>query len=515
MKRIIAIVLVVLSLFNFGCKTEVTNNTEQEYNYLVAETGEINIPLTPFDSLDPLTTENMSYFYLSNLVFEGLFTFDENLRPKTNLAVNYDLKDNKMIVRIKDGITFHDGSRLTARDVKFSLDHIRNSAKGAYYNLIVNNITKEFVLSADVIDDTTIAFNYNGNGPFLFEYLIFPIVKYGSVNQKKPIGSGPYMIDTYEEKQELILKAFDNYHDETPSIARIKGVVHDDKDLIYTSLETGRIQVSTAWNQSFNRFFNNEYFQAKKYPSSELYFLFINPNKTIENKNHRLAIKRALDKERIIKVALDDQGVKTTSFMNPNSYFYRLDQDVRNIEKSLDLMDGEKLNVDLYLYWKNQTQVKIATMIAESLNEIGIKVSLIGDQNEDFETYNNNLKEGNYDIALASMSVNIIPDYSITLNSGLFPYSSEQLKNLNDQMNAAKDDQELIVITNKIDEQINYENVFIPLVYKMDALIYSNAIVGDINPNLIFPYKTLKSAYFTSKEKDENDKPKIQEGTEK
>lgn len=514
MRKIICFALVLLSIFNFACRTEVVNESEPEYNYLVAETGEINIPLTPFDSLDPLTTENMSYFYLSSLIFEGLFTLDENLRPKSNLAVDYDLKDKKMIVKIKDGITFHDGSTLTARDVKFSLDHIKNSMKGAYYNLIVNHITKEFVISADVIDDTTIAFDYNGDGPFLYEYLIFPIVKYGSTNQKKPIGTGPYMIDIYEDKKELMLKAFDNYHDEAPSIARIKGVVHDDKDLIYTSLETGRIQVSTSWNQSFHRFFNNEFFQAKKYPSSELYFIFLNPNK-IESNNHRLAIKRAIDKERIIKVALDDQGVKTTSFMNPNSYFYRLDQDMKNLDKALELMSGEKLTLDLYLYWKNQIHVKIATMIAESLSEIGVKVNLIGNQNEDFETYTNKLKEGNYDIALSSMSVNIIPDYSFALNSGLFPYFSDEIKKYNEEIRTVNNSEELINITNKIDERINTNNVFVPLVYKINALIYSNAIVGDIKPNLIFPYKTLKSAYFTTKEKDNEDKKEEEKSTEK
>ena len=118
MKKTIILLMVIMIMLNYGCRTEITNTEQQEYNYLVAETGEINVPLTPFESLDPLTTENMSYFYLSGLIFEGLFTLDENLRPKENLATAYDLKDNKMVVKIKDGITFHDGSKLTARDVK-------------------------------------------------------------------------------------------------------------------------------------------------------------------------------------------------------------------------------------------------------------------------------------------------------------------------------------------------------------------------------------------------------------
>ena len=36
----------------------------------------------------------------------------------------------------------------------------------------------------------------------------------------------------------------------------------------------------------------------------------------------------------------------------------------------------------------------------------------------------------------------------------------------------------------------------------MNALIYSNAIVGDIKPNIIFPYKSLSTAYFTTKENE-------------
>lgn len=502
MKKTIILLMVIMIMLNYGCRTEITNTEQQEYNYLVAETGEINVPLTPFESLDPLTTENMSYFYLSGLIFEGLFTLDENLRPKENLATAYDLKDNKMVVKIKDGITFHDGSKLTARDVKYSLDHIKNSMKGAYYNLVVNNITKDFVLSANVVDNNTIVFDYSGDGPFLKEYLIFPIVKSDSVNSKFPLGTGPYKIESYENKKEMILTAYENYHDEAPSIARVKGIVHDDKDLIYTSLETGRIQVSTAWNQSFHRFFNNEYFQAKKYPSNELYFLFLNPNAKLNTNDFRLAIRRSLDKDRIIKVALDDQGVKTTSFINPDSYFYRMSQDIPNVDKSISLLSGKKMSLNFYLYWKNPIQVKIATMVSESLNSVGIKVNLIGNASESFETYSENLKNGDYDIALSSMSVNIIPDYSYLLNSGICPYTSDELKVLNDKLKSTNTDEELLEVTNKIDEKINADNIFVPIVYKMNALIYSNAIVGDIKPNLIFPYNSLKSAYFTTKEKD-------------
>lgn len=502
MKRINIFILCILMLFLSSCTEKEVSVEDEKLNYLLAETGEISIPLTPFESLDPLTTENMSYFYMSSLIFEGLFTLDDNLRPQTLLASSYNLDDNKMTISIKDGITFHDGSALTVKDVLYSLDHLRNSMKGPYYNLVVNNISREFPLTGKIIDNTTIEISYNGVGPFLKEYLIFPIVKEGTLNSKIPLGTGPYMVDTYENKKEIILTAYENYHDEMPSISRIRGVYHDDKDLIYTSLETGRIHVSTSWGQNFYRFFNNEHFNAQTYPSNEMYFLFLNPEGELAKANYREAIKSSIDKERIIKIALDDQGIKTTGFINPNSYFCRVGQDLTNIDKAKELLSGDKPTLKFYFYWKNEYQLKIATLIAESLYNLGIKVEFVGNSDEDFNTYLENLKAGGYDIALSSMAVNIIPDYSYNLNSGIFPYQSETISKLNEDIKSTHNESDLILVTNSIDETINRENIFIPLVYKMNALIYSNAIVGDIKPNIIFPYKSLSTAYFTTKENE-------------
>ena len=82
-------------LFLSSCTEKEVSVDDEKLNYLLADTGEISIPLTPFESLDPITTENMSYFYLSGMIYEGLFTLDDNLRPQTLLASSYNLDKNK------------------------------------------------------------------------------------------------------------------------------------------------------------------------------------------------------------------------------------------------------------------------------------------------------------------------------------------------------------------------------------------------------------------------------------
>ena len=65
------LLLICCVLFILGCRgTEDVKKVDNEYGFLVAESGEVTIPLTPFDSLDPLTTSNMSYFYLCGLVYD-------------------------------------------------------------------------------------------------------------------------------------------------------------------------------------------------------------------------------------------------------------------------------------------------------------------------------------------------------------------------------------------------------------------------------------------------------------
>ncbi len=502
-KLSLIIAFLLLSIFPLSsCNKNTTNkNEEEKYNYLLAEAGEITVPLTPFDSLDPLTTENLSYFYLCGLVYEGLYTLDKNYRPRPVLIQDEFVGDKTIRIRLKDGIVFHDGQNLRASDVVDSLNRIRTIGKGPYYNLIVNNITKKFALNARAIDDRTVEFTYDGDGPFLKEYLIFPVVKSDNVNLKTtmPSGTGPFKFASYENKKELNLERFDNYHDEISSIGKIKGIVHESEDLIYTSLETGRIKVSTAWDLNYFKFFNNDRFNAKTYLSNEMYFLFLNPSGVLQDAPLREAIYSSIDKDKIIKMALNDQAYPSTGFINPNSYFYRLNQDENSDDKAREILGDRHETINLYFYWNNEYHVKIATQLAEEFRGVGFKVNLVGSTNESFDDYKNNLKAGVYDIALVGMNTNLIPDYAYTINS-ILPYKSTAINEALSEITDAKDEEDLIKITNKIDLIIQHERIFVPLVYKVDALIYSNSIVGEIEPNAIFPYRTLRSAYFTTKQ---------------
>lgn len=494
------LLLICCALFIAGCRgTEGVKKDEDEYGFLVAESGEVSIPLTPFDSLDPLTTSNMSYFYLCGLVYDGLYSLDKNYKPVRELVESEEIEGHSVILKLKDAVTFHDGSTLNAGDVINSLDHIKNAGTGAYFDLIRNPINGEMSLKATALDSKTVKFTWDGPGPMLLEYLIFPIVKYKGDNDSMPLGTGPFKFEKYETKKAVYLSRYEYYYDEMPSITKVTGIVHEDEDLIFTSLETGRINVSTAWTSEYGRFYNNDKFSADIFPGNKLTFMFLNTNGPFEDENLRKGVSYAIDKDELIKNSVKDRGVKTSSFLNPKSYFSNSMNDETNLEKAAQIFSETKPTFRLYFYWGDKEQIEVANYITAALKNAGAEVNIIDGEGEDFETYLQKVKDGNYDILISQMNADIVPTYPIFLNSGIFPNEDEEFDHIISKIKNSTNSRDLLQINKELERYVINKKVFVPLFFNQNAMIYSNQIISEYESNNIFPYKSLKRAYFTEK----------------
>ncbi|MDO5716452.1 MAG: ABC transporter substrate-binding protein [Tissierellia bacterium] len=510
MKRTLgySITILFLILCMWGCDREDQVKEEDDFNFLIAREAEISVPLTPFTSLDPLTTSNLSYFYLSSLVYEGLYTLDDHYRPKELLALETEEEGDKtLVVRLRDGITFHDGSPLQAKDVLFSLQRLQHQKEGPYVAMFMGDRTGEFPLHGEAINNTTIRFTYTGEGPFLKEYLIFPVVSQHSDFVSMPMGTGPFAFDRYYEKKELKLKRYENYHDELPTIVGIRGVVMEDEDLIYTSLETGRVQASTSWGKEYYRFFNNEKYKAKTFSSNKCFFLYLRPEGTLEEKSMREALSKAINKDAIIKDVFFDHGIKTTGFINPNSYLYNLHQDNQNMDRAKQLLgEREGSDIALYYYEKNEEHLLIAAKLKQDWEELGVSVTLKGSGQRSFEEFVDSLGTETYHVALMAMHTNLIGDYPVVLtNGGIFPNIPGELVDYAAALKATTTLEDMKKIHQTLDALIRDVDVFIPLIFTEEAFIYSKSIMGDFRSNNVFPYRDLKTAYFTTSNEEEKE----------
>lgn len=109
------------------------------------------------------------------------------------------------------------------------------------------------------------------------------------------------------------------------------------------------------------------------------------------------------------------------------------------------------------------------------------------------------MKDGNYDILISQMNADIVPTYPIFLNSGIFPYEDEEFNHIISKIKNSTNSRDLLQINKELERYVMNKKVFVPLFFNQNAMIYSNQIISEYESNNIFPYKSLKRAYFTEK----------------
>src|SRR5262245_15825464 len=89
-----------------------------------AQTLTIGVRAGP-DSIDPHWSTLGSQAETLRHIFDTVVMADENLQLKPGLATSWKpIDDTTWEFKIREGVKFHDGSELTAEDVKFSIDRI-------------------------------------------------------------------------------------------------------------------------------------------------------------------------------------------------------------------------------------------------------------------------------------------------------------------------------------------------------------------------------------------------------
>jgi peptide/nickel transport system substrate-binding protein len=148
---------------------------------------------------------------------------------------------------LRDRVTFHNGERVTAEDVKFSFERYRGAAKATLHDRVA---------SVGVADARHIAFKLKNPWPdFLTFYAattgagwVVPkkyVEKVGDDGFKKaPIGTGPYKFVSFTPGVELVLEANENYWRKVPSVKRLVLKVIPDEATRLAALKRGEIDVA-------------------------------------------------------------------------------------------------------------------------------------------------------------------------------------------------------------------------------------------------------------------------------
>jgi peptide/nickel transport system substrate-binding protein len=217
-------------------------------------------------SLDPLLATSASTLDLSMFLFSWAVRYDDKVRPVPDALreiptrANGDVSSDGLTLKYKlrPNIYFHDGVRLTCRDLRFTWRVVMNPAN--------NGITQDGYRDIRDIDctDPLVAvihmkrvyapflqqlWGVNGNAPILPEHVL---AKYndakGSFNtapyQSAPIGSGPYAFVRWDRGSQVVLKAFDRYFLGKPKIDEVVFKYVPDENTLAQQMRTHEIDMA-------------------------------------------------------------------------------------------------------------------------------------------------------------------------------------------------------------------------------------------------------------------------------
>jgi peptide/nickel transport system substrate-binding protein len=390
-----------------------------------AQTLRIGLAEDP-DILDP----TMARTFVGRIVFAGLcdklFDLDEKLNVVPQLATSHQWSaDNKSLtIKLREGVTFHDGEKMDAQAVKYNLERHKNM-KGS-------NRRGELavVSSIDAVDPTTVRINLEAPFAPLLAVLtdrsgmmVSPKAaeaageKFGA----KPVCSGPFRFVERIAQDRIVVERFANYWN--------KGQVHFER-IVYqpivdatvrlANLRSGQLDfIERVAPSDIPNLRNDSRFKIAKIVEIGYQGITINVGKSdLAQKNPlgrdprvREAFELSLDREAIVKVAMEGEAQAGNQWVAPSNRFYGKSAPLpkRNVERAKQLLKEAGVpNPSFTLMTPTTSDAqRIAQIVQAMAKEAGFDIKI---QSTEFATSLNLADKGQFEAYVLAWSGRADPD---------------------------------------------------------------------------------------------------------
>ncbi len=184
------------------------------------------------------------------VLYDRLVTFDPELNIVPQLATSWETSEDgrTWTFHLREGVTFHDGTPFNADAVKFNVERMLDPERNTTNRPIWSPIS-----GANVVDDLTVQITTTEPYAMLLNTLahgsgamVSPtaIEKNGDESMTtNPVGAGPYMLESFNPGQEVVLKAYDGYWGGKPALDRIVFQYVPEASTRVSALRSGKVDV--------------------------------------------------------------------------------------------------------------------------------------------------------------------------------------------------------------------------------------------------------------------------------
>lgn len=343
-----------------------------------------------FTSLDPYDANDTLSQAVAKSFYQGLFGFDKNMKLTNVLAESYTVSKDGLVYTIKlhPGVKFSDGTDFNATAVKVNLDRASNPENHLKRYNLFKNIDKTEVVDANTVKITLktpfSAFINNLAHPSAVMISPAALTKYGKEIGFHPVGTGPYVLDQWNQTDFVKVKKFDGYWKKgEPKLDTITFRPVVDNNTRAAMLQTGEADFAfpVPYEQA-GLLGKNSKLDLVAAPSIlHRYISFNVTQKPFDNLKVRQAINYAINKEALIKVAFAGyavpsegplpQGIEYAAKFKPWPYD---PAKAKQLLKEAGYPNG--FSTTLWSSHNSSTAQKVIQFTQQQLAQVGIKVTL-------------------------------------------------------------------------------------------------------------------------------------------
>jgi peptide/nickel transport system substrate-binding protein len=385
------------------------------------------------------TTGSQHSWKAEYLIYDALIRMGVDGKPVPSLAVTWEsLDETTWQLKLREGVTFHNGEVFDAEAVKFSLDDMLNpDLNYGYARFLMPSIAE-----VKIVDSYTV--NIITNGPVatmipdLIGALIRPPKYFNEVGREgfaaAPIGTGPYKLVEFKPEESTTLTRNDDYWGGAYTIETIVLLEKPEQSVRMAALEAGEVDIADDVQVDQVQRLMDAGFEIEDVPLSvTITLLLSSPAQREEypmlsDLRVRQALNYAVNKQEIVDALTGGYGSPaTTGFVGPDGvgYVQNWNAYVYDADKARELLDeagyGDGFTIKLwYPTGRYPFGDQIVEVVASYLAEVGVTLELEAMENAAWmDAYRAN------ELPLTLFAPNYYPTYDadrvLYMCSGTFP----------------------------------------------------------------------------------------------
>ncbi len=503
MKRMwvcVCAVLLCVSLFcGCGCAPDKPEDTTE---YKEGGSGVISLPLTHFDTFNPVLSQSDTVADAMSLVYDSLYvpTADGGAEPRLALKTQISPDGLVYTVHLRDDVYWHDGKQFSAYDVSYTLSAIKQAEtsklKKYLYGIASYEALSNFVLQITLTEPDSC----------FISHLDFPVVARGTdcttvQADYIPIGTAAYRYTPSKPGRIHLLTKYD------ACVTRKSGAVEQvvlkeipSADNVMYALESREIEAVHVDSKQLCTYSPKGNVTTMAYTNRTFSFLGIHAQGALEDKRVRSAVSLLLDRESIKNNALFGRFVPSILPFVPGSVYNPDNEAAAQAAQAAELLqeagyekstsgrwqketeDGAKeLYIPILVNADNEMRVRAAQEIARQLSAFGIGTYV--DQT-DYETYALRVETLEYSMFLGETVLGDALDVGVFLGTmARFASPGDArmdalLRQAQTAVSQSQKDTAFFALVDSISDEVP----IISLGFGQNAVIVNDRIAGEITP---------------------------------